>query len=145
MYLGVASSSLLSQTPTATIHNTDDRTSTGYDTLQGNESKPKSQEPNLSRDIQTEPEVIDTNNMKYQSPALLLAFMLAPRHAISTTEWETDLIETWRTIGDCSPSTNMCDKCGLGVAVVDLNDGFETRTYNVGPGNATAPWGPDDH
>lgn len=85
--------------------------------------------------------------MKHQSAAFLLAATLAtPTQAKSTAEWETQLIETWRNIPDCLPSTGMCDKCGLGVAVLDLNtDSFQARTYNVGPGNLTAPWGPDDH
>ena len=41
----------------------------------------------------------------------------------------------------------MCSKCGLGVAVVDLNgpNGVETRVYNAGPGDRDAPWGPDNH
>jgi CubicO group peptidase (beta-lactamase class C family) len=63
------------------------------------------------------------------------------------TAWEEKLVKAWRTISDCSPETGMCAACGFGVAVVDLNgpNGTAvTRTYTAGPGNLTAPWGPDN-
>ncbi len=58
------------------------------------------------------------------------------------------LILTNFFFSDCAPETGMCSKCGLGVAVVDLNgpNGVETRVYNAGPGDdRDAPWGPDNH
>ena len=60
----------------------------------------------------------------------------------SVVAWETELVEAWRTIGDCSPDTGICSACGFGAAVVDLNgeNGTEIRTYNVGPGDLEAPW-----
>ena len=72
----------------------------------------------------------------------------------AAAEWELELIRKWQGIDDCSPSTGICDACGLGVAVVDLNGpgGFETRVYNAAPGSSAnnndenpAPWGPDNH
>ena len=70
-----------------------------------------------------------------------------PSPSIDSAQWEEELVKAWRGIGDCSPSTGMCNKCGLGVAVVDLNgpNGIETRMYNAGPGDRDAPWGPDSH
>ncbi|CAB9500159.1 Beta-lactamase [Seminavis robusta] len=61
-------------------------------------------------------------------------------------EWERELVDAWTTIGDCSPETGICEGCGFGAAVVDLNgpDGAETRFYNAGPGEREAPWGPQD-
>lgn len=89
----------------------------------------------------------------FQNPKLVLLFFLgvsAPTtvtaQQMDSAEWERSLVEAWRTIGDCSPATGMCDKCGFGVAVVDLNgpDGVDTRTYTAGPGELEAPWGPDE-
>lgn len=81
--------------------------------------------------------------------ALLLAkasMQVIEAQMMDSATWESELVEAWRTIGDCSPDTGMCDKCGFGVAVVDLNgaDGVDTRTYAVGPGETEAPFGPDD-
>jgi CubicO group peptidase (beta-lactamase class C family) len=40
----------------------------------------------------------------------------------------------------------MCDACGFGAAVVDLNgdSGAEVRTYTTGAAGVAAPWGPDN-
>ena len=71
----------------------------------------------------------------------------ASASGIDSAKWEEDLIKAWEGIDDCAPSTGMCSKCGLGVAVVDLNgpSGMEIRTYNAGPGGQEAPWGADNH
>ena len=60
--------------------------------------------------------------------------------------WEEALVDAWATIGDCQPETGMCDACGFGAAVVDLNgpDGAaDIRTYTTGPGGLPAPWDED--
>ena len=85
----------------------------------------------------------------WQAMSFLVLLTIGTRHAQAQTDsaaWESELVEAWRTIGDCSPDTGMCAACGFGVAVVDLNgpDGAETRTYTVGPGDKEAPFGPDE-
>lgn len=61
---------------------------------------------------------------------------------VDSAAWERELVEAWTTIGDCSPSTGMCDHCGFGAAVVDLTSGqAETRFYTAGPDGRDAPFG----
>jgi CubicO group peptidase (beta-lactamase class C family) len=64
----------------------------------------------------------------------------------SSAEWEGDLVDAWASMGDCAPSTGMCDACGFGAVVVDLNgdSGAEVRTYTTGAADMEAPWGNDN-
>jgi CubicO group peptidase (beta-lactamase class C family) len=64
----------------------------------------------------------------------------------TSADWESALVTSWASIGDCAPSTGMCDKCGFGAVVVDLNgdSGAEVRTYTTGPADVTAPWDADN-
>jgi CubicO group peptidase (beta-lactamase class C family) len=82
--------------------------------------------------------------------ALLLGCcVLSPQVVTSqdttSADWEGALVAAWASNGDCAPSTGMCDKCGFGAVIVDLNgdSGSEVRTYTTGPAGVAAPWGDD--
>jgi len=88
----------------------------------------------------------------FSKPNLTLSLVLsasAGQHVVlsqnSSAAWEQALVDAWATIGDCSPDTGMCEACGFGVAVVDLNgpNGAETRISTTGPGDLDAPWDAD--
>jgi hypothetical protein len=83
--------------------------------------------------------------------ALLLGccVLLSPRVVTSQTssgDWESALVAAWASNGDCAPSTGMCDACGLGAVVVDLNggSGSEVRLYTTGAADVAAPWDADN-
>lgn len=60
----------------------------------------------------------------------------------STTKWETEVVKAWGREPDCAPSTGMCDACGLGAVVVEVDDNWETsvRSIMVGPDGKEAPF-----
>eukprot|EP00977_Amphora_coffeiformis_P015475 scaffold4511_cov171-Amphora_coffeaeformis.AAC.41 len=88
-----------------------------------------------------------------------VALFVSNANAQNSAVWEQELVDAWATIGDCQPSTGMCDRCGFGksclswasgelvsgIAVVDLNgaEGAETRTFLTGPGGLPAPFDAD--
>ena len=83
--------------------------------------------------------------------ALLLGccVLLFPRVVTGQTgsaEWESALVAAWASNKDCAPSTGMCDACGLGAVVVDLNgdSGSEVRFYTTGAADVAAPWDADN-
>ena len=56
--------------------------------------------------------------------------------------WEMSTIEAWANTPDCLPSTGICNNCGIGAIVVELDDNINPsfRTYQVGAGGTTSPW-----
>jgi hypothetical protein len=83
--------------------------------------------------------------------ALLLGccVILFPRVVTSQTnsaDFESALVAAWGSNGDCAPSTGMCDACGFGAVVVDLNggSGSEVRFYTTGAADVAAPWDADN-
>jgi hypothetical protein len=63
----------------------------------------------------------------------------------SSADWENTVVAAWASNGDCAPSTGMCDACGFGAVIVDLNEssGSEVRLYTTGAAGVAAPWGAD--
>ena len=46
-------------------------------------------------------------------------------------QWEIDVIKAWSMEPDCAPSTGMCDACGLGATVVEINDMGKTIVRSI--------------
>jgi len=67
------------------------------------------------------------------------------RRRATTTQWETEVVTAWGEEPDCSRSTGMCDACGLGATVVEIDDSGETtvRSIMTGPNSRKAPYNYD--